>query len=109
MPIQSKRQTQKRQIIWFNPLYSANLKTNVSKVFVRIGDEYFLRLHKYYKLFNRNNIKLSYSCMPGMNNVIQKQNSKIMNNLAPCTIKTCNFRRETESHMNGNCLSDCLI
>ena len=47
--------------------------------------------------------------MPGMNNVIQKQNSKIMNNLAPCTIKTCNFRRETESHMNGNCLSDCLI
>ena len=47
--------------------------------------------------------------MPGMNNVIQKQNSKIMNNLGPCIIKTWNFRRETESHMNGNCLSDCLI
>ena len=109
IPIQSKCQTQKRQIIWFNLPYSANLKTNVGKVFMRIGDEYFLHLHKYYKLFNRNNIKLSYSCMPGMNNVIQKHNSKIMNNVAPCTIKTRNFRRETGSHMNGNCLSDCLI
>ena len=47
--------------------------------------------------------------MPGMNNVTQKRKSKIMNNLAPYTIKTRNFRRETGIHMNGNCLSDCLI
>ena len=84
------------------------MKTN-SKTFVRLGDEYFPLNHKYYKLFNRNNIKLSYSCIPSMNNVSGKYNSKILNNLAPCTMKTCNFRRETDSHTNGNCLFECFI
>ena len=47
--------------------------------------------------------------MPSMNNVIEKYNSKILNNLAPCNIKTCNFRREADSHLNGNCLFECFI
>ena len=49
---------------------------------MRLVDKHFPRHHKYYKLFNRNNIKLSYSCMPNMNNVIRKHNSKIMKNAA---------------------------
>ena len=61
IPSQSKRQTQKRQIIWFNLPYSANMKTNVGKIFMTLVDEHFPRHHKYYKLFNKNNIKLSYS------------------------------------------------
>ena len=65
--------------------------------------------HKYYKLFSRNNIKLGYSCMPNMNNVIRKHNSKIMKNPAPSTTKTCNCRRKTDCPMDGNCLSECLI
>ena len=44
-----------------------------------------------------------------MSNVSRKYNSKILSNLAPCTIKTCNFRRETDSHTNGNCLFECFI
>ena len=51
----------KRQIIWFNSPYSANVKTNVGKIFMRLFDKHFPRHHKYYKLFNRNNIKLSYN------------------------------------------------
>ena len=105
----SKRQTRKRQIIWFNPPYSANVKTNVGKIFMRLINKHFPRHHKYYKLFNRNNIKLSYSCMPNMNNVIRKHNSKIMKNPAPSTTKTCNCRQKTDCPMDGNCLSECLI
>ena len=52
-------QAQNRQIIWFNSLYSANVKTNVGKISIRLVDKHFLRHHKYYKLFNRNNVKLS--------------------------------------------------
>ena len=44
-----------------------------------------------------------------MNNVIRKYNSEIMKNPAPSTIKTCNCRRKTDSPMDGNCLSECLI
>ena len=56
--------------------------------------KHFPRDHKYYKLFNRNNIKLSYNCMPNMNNVIRKYNSKIMKNPSASTTKTCNCRRK---------------
>ena len=55
---------------------------------MRLVDHHFPCHYKYYKLFNRNNIKLSYSCMPNMNNVNQKH-SKIMKNSAPSTTKTC--------------------
>ena len=105
----SKRQTRKRQIIWFNPPDSANVKTNVGKIFMRFIDKHFPRHHKYYKLFNRNNIKLSYSCMPNMSNVIRKHISKIMKNPAPSTSKTCNCRQKTDCPMDGNCFSECLI
>ena len=37
IPIQSKRQSRKRQIIWFNPPYSANVKTNDGKIFMRLN------------------------------------------------------------------------
>ena len=88
---------------------------------MRLVDNYFPRHHKYYKLFNRNNIKLSYSCMPNMNNFIRKHDSKIMFpddivhvrlttvNPAPSTTKTCNCRRKTGCPMEGNCFSEFLI
>ena len=44
----SKRQTRKRQIIWFNPPYSANEKSNVGKIFMRLVSKHFSRHHKYY-------------------------------------------------------------
>ena len=62
----SKRETRKRQIIWFNLPYSANGKTNVVEIFMRLVDRHFPRHGKYYELFNRNNMNLSYSCMPNM-------------------------------------------
>ena len=85
IPSRSKRQTRKRQIVCFNPPYSANVKTNVGKIFMRLVDKHFPCHHKYYKLFNRNNIKLSYSCMPNMSNIIRKHNSKIMKKPASST------------------------
>ena len=77
-PSQLKQRNGKRQIIWFNYRYNVNVKTNVGKLFMRLIDKHFPRHHKFYKLFNCNNVKLSYSCMPSMKNVIQKHNSKIM-------------------------------
>ena len=46
------------KIVCLNPPYSANVKTNVGKIFMRLVDKYFPCHDKYYKLFNRNNIKL---------------------------------------------------
>ena len=108
IPSQSKRQTRKRQTIWFNSPCRANVKTN-GKTFMRLVYKHFPCHRKYYKLFNKTNIKLSCSCMSSMNNVIRKHNSKIMKDPTSSTIKTCNCLRRTSFPMDSKCLSECLI
>ena len=108
-PSQLKQRNRKRQIIWFNPPYSVNVKTNVGKLFMRLIDKHFPSHHKFHKLFNRNNVKLSYSCMPNMKNVIQKHNSKIMEDPIPTNNKTCSCRQKSDCPLNQKCLSECLV
>ena len=76
---------------------------------MRLIDKHFPRHHKFHKLFNRNNVKLSYSCMPSMKNVIQKHNSKIMEDLKSTNNKTCSCRQKSDCPLNQNCLSECLV
>ena len=52
-----------RNIIWLNPPFSHNVKTKVGKSFFRLLDKHFTKSHSLYKIFNRNNVKVSYSCM----------------------------------------------
>ena len=40
--------------------------------------KYFPRDHKLYRIFNRNTLKLSYSCMRSMSTVIKQHNYKIL-------------------------------
>ena len=106
---QAKQRNRKRQIIWFSTPYSVNVKTNVGKLFMRLINKHFLRDHKFYKVFNRNNFKLSYSYMPSMKNVIRKHNSKTMENRKPTDSKSCNCRQKSDCPLNQNCLSECLV
>ena len=50
-PTQSKT-TRKRNIIWFNPPYSKNVKTKVAQKFLRLIDKYFPKSSKLHKIFN---------------------------------------------------------
>ena len=68
----------KRKIIWFNPPFNANVSTNVAKTFLRLIDKHFPRSHKLNKIFNRNTVKVSYSCTENMAN-IKGQNNKLTN------------------------------
>ena len=63
-PSQSRRINRKRQIVWFNPPYSVNVKTSASKRFLTLVHKQLPRNHEYHKLFNRGNIKLSESVSP---------------------------------------------
>ena len=106
---QLTQRNRKRQIIWFNPPFTANLKTNVGKLFMRLIDKHFPSHDKFHKLFNRNNVKPSCSCMPRMKYVIQKYNSKIMEDPKPTNNKTCSCRQKSDCPLNQKCLSECLV
>ena len=65
----------KRAIIWHNPPYSMNVKTNIGKIFFKLLQKHFPPTHPMYTKFNQNMIKNSYSCFPNMGvyNIIAKQ------------------------------------
>ena len=41
--------------------------------------KHFTVNHRFYKIFNKNTIKLSYSCMPSVGSAIKQHNSKLLN------------------------------
>ena len=60
---QTHRRNRKRNIIWFNPPYTKSVETNIGRTFLNLVKKHFPQSHKYYKLFNKNNIKVSYCCI----------------------------------------------
>ena len=81
------RKNQKRNIIWFNPPYSKSLKRNMGKYFFRLLNKRFPPGHKLYKMFNKNTLKLSYSCTPNLKAKIDGHNKKILKTTPPTKTK----------------------
>ena len=52
-----EKRRRKHNIIWFNSPFSANVKTNIGKVFFRTLKKNFPRNRLFYKVFNKNTIK----------------------------------------------------
>ena len=48
----------KKKVVWLHPPYNAEVKTNISKVFLKPVRKYFHNRHRYKKIFNTNTIKL---------------------------------------------------
>ena len=104
----TKKRTRQRKIIWFNPPYSQNVKTNVARRFLRIVDKNFPKKHRFYKLFNRNNLKVSYSCLPNISSVISAHNKKVLSSAPPVT-NACNCRNKELCPLNGKCREKQVI
>ena len=64
-----RRKNRSRNIIWYNPLFSKNVKTNIGKQYFKLLKKHFGKNHKHHKIFNKNNIKVSYSCMDNMTKI----------------------------------------
>ena len=58
-PSQNASQNRNRKVIWFNPPFSLNVKTNIGKELFKPIHKYFLRNHSFRKIFNLNTIKIS--------------------------------------------------
>ena len=59
-----------RNNTWFNPPYSKNPKTNVGRSFLSLIDHHFPKSNPLHKIFNRNTLKLSYSCISNIKTTI---------------------------------------
>ena len=102
------RRVRRKNIIWFNPPFDMNVKTNVAKEFLKLVSKHFPRGSELYKLFNRNTVKISYCTMNNMSSVISAHNAKVLNDDPPTQDK-CNCRKPDECPLNGNCLAESVI
>lgn len=49
---------------WYKPPFSRNVATNLGQSFLKILGKEFPKGHALHKVFNRNTVKIKYSCMP---------------------------------------------
>ena len=51
-----------RNIIWYNPPYNQNIRTNIGYTFRKLISKHFPKTHRFHSIFNKNNLRISYSC-----------------------------------------------
>ena len=104
-------------MIWFNPPYSKSVKTNLGAKFLRLIRKHFPPGHALNRIFNRNTLKLSYSCTTNMSSIIQSHNrraakkTKEPQNHGKISkpLKTCNCRIRNECPLDGKCLTEAIV
>ena len=75
-------------------------------------DKHFPKNKRLNKIFNRNTIKVSYSCLPNIKQTISNDNHRLlqMHRVKKSTqdSKLCNCRQKNSSPLNSKCLTKCI-
>ena len=104
-----RKRNRKRNIIWFNPPYSKSVTSNVGKYFLKLLDKHFPKNHKFRKIFNKNTVKVSYSCLPSIKAKVNQHNKKVLQKVSEETsneeeVRTCSCPRNAKCPLDNNCL-----
>ena len=103
-----EKKRRKRKIIWFNPPFSMNVKTNVGKTFLKLVRKHFPRGNPLNKIFNKNTLKVSYSCMGNIASIISSHNRNILNPDVSSEFG-CNCRSRNECPLQNKCLTPKIV
>ena len=90
----TKKNTRKRNIIWFNPPYNQNVDNDRGRPFLNVIDGNFPKTNKLSKIINRNLVKLSYSCTQNMERIIKGHNNEIINKNTNIDREGCSCRTQ---------------
>ena len=112
-----KRKNRGRRIIWFNPPYSKNVRTRIGKKFLRLVSKHFPKSAALSKIFDRNTLKVSFSCMPNVATIIKGHNHRILHpeplagscNTQSDPPRSCNCRKPDECPLGGECLVSSIV
>ena len=103
------RRNRNRKVIWFNPPFSLNLKTKIGKEFFKLIRKHFPINRGFRKIFNLNAIKISYSSMNNMENLIKQHNARVLKNQEHSEKRSCNSRAKDSCPLDGKCLDKCIV
>ena len=84
--------------------FSKNVATKIGRYFLNLVEKHFPGDHTFHKIFNRNIIKVSYSCMPNIKSAINSHNRKIPHPPVKSKSRTCNCIKKTDCPLQEKCL-----
>ena len=110
-PKENNQNKKKRKhiVIRFNTTYSKSVKTNIGRMLIKLISEYYAPNHKSVKIFNKNTIKLSYSCMPNIRSKINGHTKKILQPKSAQQQKLCNCLDKEDYPLNGLYLTSSIL
>ena len=104
------RKTRRRKVIWFNPPWSSNVKTNIAGRFISLLKKHFPPKSDLYHLFNDKKVKVSYSTCPNMQAFITAHNSKLVKGEEDMQDPGCNCRGGRRMcPLQGRCQTPSLV
>ena len=82
---------------------------NLGKEFFKLLKKNFPSGNPLHKIFNKNCVKLSYSCMPNINGIINKSNIAKLTKVKNKVIAKCNCRDKVRCPLEGKCKQECVV
>ena len=108
-----RKKNRRRNITWYNPPFSKNVATDIAHKFLRLLDTHFPHGCRLRQIFNRNNVKVSYSCMPNMSAIVKSHNNHVQRKRQTqdknVRDKRCNCRDKSTCPMDGDCQVRCIV
>ena len=101
-----KEKRRQRKILWWNPPYNASVSTNVGQMFLAMLDKHFPKGSELHKLFNRNNVKMSYRTGKNVQSYISSHNKAILRDKSEVTKRPCNCKKDP-CPVGGDCGISC--
>ena len=89
-----------------------SLSTNVGQSFLKIIDEEFPADHPLHKIFNRNTVKISYSCMPNIKQTIVGQNKSTLSKISSTNsldMCSCPKNNKVLCPLSNKCITESVI
>ena len=98
-------------VTWFVPPFNLFCATNVGEQFRELIKKHFSRNDMLGKLFNKNRLKISYSCMPNLKAKIGSHNKKLIFNFLQKKFvkKDCNCQKSRECPLDGKCVVESVV
>ena len=107
-----KKRTRRRNIIYYHPPFCRSVKTKFGKRFRNLVKKHFTTDNKFYKIFNKNTVKISYSCLPNVGSIISSHNKRLLDDAKVGTDKktsNCNCVCKQSCPLQGECLTKNIV
>ena len=106
----------RKNTLWYNPPFSKSVQTGIGKKFLTLVDKCFPHKNPLRKIFNRNTVKISYSCTSNIKQAINNHNKQKLvayngqnTNPEEANAKLCNCCKKDSCPLNGECLQCAVI